>query len=148
MENLIAEETIEIEAPVSVIWELLTDPDKIKKWFPGKMDFKSEGILEMGNEMYWKNSNGKTFAKGTVIEIEPERYIRISMHFADWDKEADTDALTHIYSIFQKNKKIRLTHTYGDFAKVPGGKKLYEEYIATAAPGNTALKTIKEMAEE
>lgn len=148
MKNLIAEETIEIEAPVPVIWELLTDPEKIKKWSPFQPDFQNEHVLEMGNEIYWKNNEGRIFAKGTVIELEPGRSIRISVNFTEWEKEADPDALTHIYSIFQKNKTITLTHTYGDFEKVPGGKKIFDEYINTVSAGPAALEKIKELAEQ
>ena len=148
MEKMIAEEWIEIDAPVPIIWELLTDPDKIKQWSSVKVDFNNDDILALGSEFDWKDGKGQSYAKGTVIEFEPEKYIRTSVHFNNWETQADPDALTDIYSIFQKNGKIILTHTYGDFASVPDGQSLYKAYLQTVTPENKELQKIKEMAEE
>ncbi|MBC7937755.1 MAG: SRPBCC domain-containing protein [Rhizobacter sp.] len=148
MKQLIAEEAIEIDAPLSVVWELLTDPDKIKKWTLLKIDFNEDSPLEMGSEFYWKDEKGKACARGTVIEFERERMIRTSAYFYHWNRFVDPDALSEIYMVVKKNGKLLLTHTYGDFSLVPGGEEIYRDYIKGVTPENTELKKIKEMAEE
>jgi len=148
MEQLIAEESIEIDAPVRVVWELLTDPDKIKNWSALNIEFKEDSLLEMGSEFYWKDEKGKTYGKGTIIEFEPEKAIRTSAYFYSWNKSIDPDALTDIYMVSKRNGKVLLTHTYGDFSQVPGGRELYEEYVRSVTPENRELKKIKAMAEE
>jgi uncharacterized protein YndB with AHSA1/START domain len=71
MESLFtAKATVQIEAPATEVWEALTQPETIKKYFFGAeaiSDWQEGGPIVFKGE--WE---GKTFEnKGTILKIKP-----------------------------------------------------------------------------
>jgi uncharacterized protein YndB with AHSA1/START domain len=73
--DLFLHTSIDIDAPVSKVWEALTNPEIIKKYFFGtntKTDWKVGSPITFEGE--WQ---GKTYHdKGTILAYEPERLLR------------------------------------------------------------------------
>jgi uncharacterized protein YndB with AHSA1/START domain len=71
-EDLTIEESISINAPITVVWEALTTPELIKRWFFGvdtETEWKPGGPIVHRGEY-----QGKPYEdRGIIVEIEPPR---------------------------------------------------------------------------
>lgn len=100
--NMIAEDHIataytSIEAPVSKVWDALTNPAVIKQYMFGA-DVQSE--WQQGAGITWKGEyNGKHYEdKGTILNIEPGRNLQYS-HFSPLSGEEDKPENYHTVNI-------------------------------------------------
>jgi uncharacterized protein YndB with AHSA1/START domain len=75
--NITGRAGIEIDAPVSQVWEALTNPELIKKYFFGTNTFTD---WKPGSQIKFKGEwQGKTYEdKGTILEFIPEQRIQYS----------------------------------------------------------------------
>lgn len=87
-QNLIAKQSIVIDAPVSKIWDALINPAIIKKYMFGTnvvSDWK------VGSPITYRGIwNGKTYEdKGTILELVPERLF-VSTYWSSMSGLTDT----------------------------------------------------------
>ncbi len=107
--NLIAKSSTTINAPVSKIWEALTNPELIKEYL-----FGSEVITDWkeGSPVIYKgNYQGKTFEdKGNVVKVEPEKLL-ILTHWSPLSGTPDTPENYHTvtYAIAANNVDTQVT---------------------------------------
>lgn len=148
MKKLIGKESILINAPVWRIWEILTKTVYLKKWFTLKAEFGPGTELKQGSGILWKDEKGNPYARGFIIEFKSNKIIRTSPTFYNWKRLVDATDFNESYQLSREKGGVRLTHTYGDFAKIPDGRDLYKEYIKSATPENKELEKIKELAEK
>lgn len=92
-ENLVAEVSEDVAAPVAQVWEALIDPDKIKRYMFGTT-VKSR--FEVGEPITWKGEwKGKVYEdKGTILRLEPRRLLAYS-HFSPLSGERDAPENYH-----------------------------------------------------
>jgi uncharacterized protein YndB with AHSA1/START domain len=78
--GLVATAEIDIAAPASVVWEALTDPERIRQYFMGAT---VETDWQPGSPITWSGEyNGQSYQdKGTVIETQPGRLLVLT-HFS------------------------------------------------------------------
>jgi uncharacterized protein YndB with AHSA1/START domain len=73
-DELRTEESITIEAPIESVWEALTTPELVKRWFFGvdtETDWKAGSIIVHRGEY-----QGKPYEdKGNILQIEPPRLL-------------------------------------------------------------------------
>jgi uncharacterized protein YndB with AHSA1/START domain len=73
--NLIAKSSIAIHAPLSKVWQALTDPEIIRQYF-----YDTEVITDwkVGSPIVWKGEwEGKEYQeKGTILKSEPQRLLQ------------------------------------------------------------------------
>lgn len=96
MEKLQAQKSIRISATVKQVWEAITNPEQIKKYYFGTewvTDFKKGSpILFRGN---WDH---ETFEdKGNILEIEPMKLLR----FNYWISNSQTADIPENYIVVQ-----------------------------------------------
>jgi uncharacterized protein YndB with AHSA1/START domain len=92
------EKTVAINAPVSVVWNYLTDPDLMKKWM-GEPEMKIEIITDwkVGSPIIVKGFHHVYFEnKGTVLQFEPDKLLRYS-HLSSVSRLPDA---VENYSVF------------------------------------------------
>ena len=135
MPELVIEKSIEINAPASRAWEVLTDPDLtrewVKEWWPEFIVLESDWVP--GSFMHWKAAGGEI--EGKLIDIEPNKLLRYSFTMPQ-----DIVTLT----LDERGGQTLLSVTHGDFAEKPDG----EEYYQGALAGwGMSLPKIKELAE-
>jgi len=80
IEGLFTRDSIEINAPLSVIWKILITPKYIRKWEDFPADWGGKDKLTIGREIVWKDEDGNPSVKGTVIKLEPERLLQVTLH--------------------------------------------------------------------
>ncbi len=95
--NLIAKASITINAPVSKVWEALTNPEIIKKYMFGA-DVISD--WEEGSEIIWRGEwQGKNYVdKGKILRIEKNEILEYS-HYSPLSGKEDVPENYHIVTI-------------------------------------------------
>lgn len=79
-QNLTAEATTTIQAPAAKVWEALTRPDLIKRYF-----FGSDVVTDwkVGSPIYYRGEwQGRSYEdKGTVLDVQPGKRL-VSTHWS------------------------------------------------------------------
>ena len=103
--------SVKIKAPVSKVWEALTDPAVIKKWFYGT---NTKTSWKPGTPITFEgNWEGKSYLdKGTVIDIRPQTLVK----YTYWSSLAGTEDIpenyvTITYELTGKNDETKLKIT-------------------------------------
>ena len=86
--------SISIHAPAKEVWEALTDPDDIKKYFMGatvKTDW------QVGSPITWSGDwKGKAYQdKGEILAFEPEK----KLSYSHWSPMGGTDDVPQNYHV-------------------------------------------------
>ena len=104
MENISLKTKIDINAPVTEVWDALTNPVIIKQYFFGT-DLKTD--WKKGSPVIWTGEwEGKTYEdKGKVLEVDPGKYVRYSY----WSSMSGTDDKPENY----QNVSYTLTENNG-----------------------------------
>src|ERR1700722_8330056 len=78
---------IDIAAPASVVWEALTDPERIRQYFMGATVATD---WEPGSPITWSGEyNGQAYEdKGTIVEAQPGRLLVLT-HFSPMTGQPD-----------------------------------------------------------
>jgi uncharacterized protein YndB with AHSA1/START domain len=71
---------VNINAPISQVWQILTAPELMKKWMMPDLEIDIITSWKIGSPLVIRgNMNGKNFEnKGTVLEFEPEQSLQYS----------------------------------------------------------------------
>ncbi len=103
MENLTAHSSIDIDAPVSKVWDALVKPEIIKEYMFGT-DVVSD--WKEGSKIVWKGEwNGKKYEdKGIILDLKPEKLLRYS-HFSPLTGEPDLKENYHTVTVELKEEK-------------------------------------------
>ncbi len=95
-QNLIAQASITIHAPAAKVWEALTQPELIKRYF-----FGSEVVTDwkVGSPIYYRGEwQGRSYEdKGTVLEVQPNQRL-VSTHWSPLSGMPDTPENYHTVS--------------------------------------------------
>ena len=80
MAGITSEAEIDIAAPAARVWQALTDPEIIARYFFGS---QVETDWKPGSAIIWKGEyEGKRYEdKGRVLEVRPNRQLKVS-HFS------------------------------------------------------------------
>ncbi|MBV8965636.1 MAG: SRPBCC domain-containing protein [Mycobacteriaceae bacterium] len=91
--NLIAKAEIDVKAPAAQVWNALTDPDKIAKYFFGS---QVQTDWRPGSPIVWRGEyNGNRYEdKGEVLEVDENRLLRVT-HFSPMSGLPDTPENYH-----------------------------------------------------
>jgi uncharacterized protein YndB with AHSA1/START domain len=109
MEDHVAGATIEIDASPGEVWSALTDPEQIEKYM-----FGSQVVTDWqpGSPIVWKGEyEGKKYEdKGEVVEIEPERRLKVT-HFSPLSGQEDIPENYHtvLYELEKHGQKTRVS---------------------------------------
>jgi uncharacterized protein YndB with AHSA1/START domain len=127
--------SLEIDAPPTEVWRVLTTPELVREWAAAY----AEGIqirtsFREGESITWKAANGATRSCGTVAACKPERLLRFEYQGDGRGVFSDT------FEISEADQKTRLMFTSGPFAQA--------DFEALERPTQLAIEEIKSLAEE
>lgn len=92
-ENHISTSTIEIDAPPSRVWDVITDPEAMREFF-----FGSEVVTDwvVGRPIIWRGVwEGKPYEdKGEIVAFEPGRLL-VTTHFSPLTGQPDAPENYH-----------------------------------------------------
>lgn len=139
--DLILKTSVTINAPVSKVWDALTNPEQIKKYLFGtetKSDWKVGSPITFTGE--WE---GKAYVdKGTILELVKEKTLKYnywSNFTGEKDEPANYSNIT--YSLSEQNGKTVFTVTQDNF-------KTTELVEHSEKNWGIVFNTIKEMLEK
>lgn len=139
--DLTAVSTIDIEAPVSKVWEALVTPPLIKQYLHGtdvETDWKPGSPISFHGE--WK---GKSYEdKGTIIKVDPNQLIQYSFWSSLAGKPDDpSNYIVVTYRLEDRHDQTRLTISASD----PNADEKTRDHMAQN--WDMVLKSLKEMLE-
>jgi len=147
--ELIVKNEIDINAPASTVWAVLTNPEHTKKYMYG---CKTVSDWKIGSPLLWKGVwEGKEMVavKGSIIDIQPGSFLAYTTIDPNNPNMPDTpeNYLTVTYLLSETNSHTHLIVTQGNYTKVADGEKRYNEAI-NAGGWKTILDKIKQIVEE
>jgi uncharacterized protein YndB with AHSA1/START domain len=144
MPELLMRKNIEVDAPVEILWKVLTDSEFIRQYMFG---CNAETDWKPGSALLWRGAaDGVVYVKGNIVSIEAP-YRLVYTVFDPNSKIADTPSnyLTMTYDLKKRGDRASsLEIIQGDFAAVANGQKRYED---SNDGDNSLLVSIKNLAE-
>lgn len=142
--ELIVRRSIEIKAPASRIWELLTDPGHTVKYM-----FGCEVVSDwkIGSPLLWRGvSDGVVYVKGSLIALEKEKLLSFTVFDPNAGiEDTPSNYTTVAIELIPGKGSTTLNVTQGDFTGVVDGEN---RCLSTGAGWDSALPRIKELAEQ
>ena len=137
-QTLIVKHQIQIEAPLSKVWEVLVAPKYIRQWddLPSGFD---DYYLEPGRVIEW---TGVT--KLTVTESQPNEFLKLSLYVDKWEQPPAAYDIAYTYRLSEESGGVLLQLEIGDFSVLEDGQAYYDSSVEFAG---TALEKIKNLAE-
>jgi uncharacterized protein YndB with AHSA1/START domain len=146
MAELITRHTLDVDAPVSTLWKVLTNNEFIQKYMFGCL---AETDWKPDSPLLWKGAaDGKVYVKGSIVSINPP-YL-LSYTIIDPNNASIPDIpenyLTVTYTLRERGPAAStLEITQGNYAMVAKGQERYKD---SANSGGMILQGIKKLAED
>jgi len=147
MSKLFVDQSTEINAPVSNVWEVLTKREYTSQWAPefsGGSPFQIESDWYPGSPVLWKDSESKTIVEGNVTALQPQKLMRFTVFDVRNERPPVTEEDGITYQLSEKDGKTILHVLQGDFSAIPDGEK-YRDMSADVWA--RVLPKVKELAE-
>ncbi|MBT2697393.1 SRPBCC domain-containing protein [Bacillus sp. ISL-40] len=149
MGKLFVDQTIEINAPASKVWDVLTVSEYNNRWATefssGGPQFQLESTWELGSPVLWKGEDGTVIVEGNVTALEKNKLLRFTVFDVRSEEKAlvtEEDGIT--FQLSEDNGKTTLHILQGDFSVMLEGKKYRD---LSAEIWDKVLPMVKEMAE-
>src|SRR5690349_12272822 len=126
MSKLFVDQSIEIDAPVSKVWQVLTAREYTAEWVPefnGGSPFHIESEWKPGSPVLWKDQNGRTIVEGNVTALKPGQLLRFTVFDVRSEKTPVTEEDGITYQFSERDGKTMLRVLQGDFSGMPDGEK-------------------------
>jgi uncharacterized protein YndB with AHSA1/START domain len=148
MKELIIENSIEIVAPATAVWDALVNPEMTKQYMFGCITISD---WKVGSELLWQGHyEGKdiVFVKGFIIEIDaPNKLVYSTFDPNSAMENIPQNYLNVTYQLSENEGKTKLEVIQGDFSKVADGEKRYLESTNNGEGWNPILVEIKKLVE-
>jgi len=129
-EPLIVKNSISINAPVSKVWDVLTNPMQTKKYMFG---CETVSDWRVGSQLLWKgifDGIEIVAVKGSILQIEQEKLlVYTTIDPNSGIEDIPENYLTVTYKITEENGQTSLTVSQGDYSMVGDGEKRYKEAV-------------------
>ncbi len=145
---LLINNTINIHAQASKVWDMLTNPEKTKLYMFG---CETVSEWEIGSELLWKAEyEGKemVFVKGFILDLIPNKLLSYSVFDPNSSMpDIPENYLTVTYQLVELEGATLLNVTQGDYSKVAEGERRYQESFNGGEGWNPILVNIKQLLE-
>ncbi len=148
MPKLFVDKTIEINAPASKVWDVLTSHEHTAEWAPefaGGAEFHIESDWKPGSPVLWKDQNGNVIVEGNVTALEPNKFLRFTVFDVRGEKPPATEEDGITFELSEQSGKTTLRLLQGDFSAMPEGEKYHR---LSAEVWDRVLPKVKELAEK
>ena len=126
MPKLFVDTSIEINAPIARVWEVLTDSGYTAEWaseFSDGSPFHIESDWKLNSPVSWKGLDGKTIVEGNVTALQPGKLLRFTVFDVRSKRPPVTEEDGITYQLSERNGKTTLHILQGDFSAMPDGEK-------------------------
>jgi uncharacterized protein YndB with AHSA1/START domain len=137
--------SLDVNAPISALWKVLTDNEFIPQYMFGCI---AETDWKPGSPLLWKGAtDSKVYVKGNIVSINAPYSLAYTIIDPNNPAIPDIPAnyLTVTYTLKERGSQAStLEIAQGDYSTVANGQKRYEE---SAGAHDFILQTIKKLAE-
>ena len=148
MDKLIVKNSININAPISKVWDALTNPEQTKKYMFG---CETVSDWKVGSPLLWKGSyDGKemVFVKGIILEIQPNRILKYTVFDPNASyPDIPENHLNVTYELTEQGERTTLTVLQDGFENAAEGEKRYKDVYNNGEGWNPILVAIKKLIE-
>ncbi|MBZ4188120.1 SRPBCC family protein [Niabella beijingensis] len=134
MENTVIEKTVIINAPVSKVWNVFTDP-AVTKQMGGYYDTD----WKPGSSFGFRNMQGNKVTNGELLEFEPGRLIKHDL------RESDNETILSVITYEFREEDGATILTGKEVMKHPLEQTAFDD---AEAGWEFALKAVKDLAEK
>ena len=135
---LTVKDQVEIDAPVSKVWEVLIAPKYVRQWDDLPEDF-GDYYLERGRIIEWTGRS-----RLTVLECEPNALLKLSFYMEKCELSPASYDINYACKLTESGAGVLLELEIGDFAALADGEDYFQASKEFAA---TALEKIKNLSE-
>jgi uncharacterized protein YndB with AHSA1/START domain len=150
MTKLFVDKMMEINAPASKVWDVLTRSEFNRQWAvefsSGGPEFHLESTWELGSPVYWKGQDGTVIVEGNVTAVRQDKLLRFTVFDVRMEERpevSEEDGIT--FQLAEVDGKTTLHILQGDFSAMTNGQ-YYRD--ASAEIWDKVLPKVKKMAEE
>ena len=137
MSSDFVEKTIEINAPVSTVWRVFTDP-----FLTRQMGGEYVSDWKVGSSFSWKDLNGQVLTYGSILKLEPQKLLQHNL----FDSEAPSTAAIQSVITYEFHEEDGRTTIR---AREDFSRSRIDKEIADAMEGwDAALDSVKQIAEK
>jgi uncharacterized protein YndB with AHSA1/START domain len=144
MTELVIRKSLEVDAPVAILWKILTDSHFIRQYMFG---CSAETDWKAGSPLLWRGAaDGVVYVKGHVVRFNPPHSLAYTI-FDPNSMIADIpeNYLTMSYELTERSDSgSTLQIAQGDFSAVEDGEKRYEHSLKGDDSVLTGIKTLAE----
>jgi uncharacterized protein YndB with AHSA1/START domain len=147
MPKLFVDKTIEINAPASRVWDVLTQREYTDVWAPefaGGAEFHIESDWRVGSPVLWKGQDGSVIVEGNVTALEPNTFLRFTVFDVRGEKPPITEEDGITYELTERGGKTTFRLLQGDFSVMTDGEKYHR---LSAEVWDRVLLKVEELAE-
>ncbi len=148
MEKLIVTNTILINAPAAIVWDVLVNPSQTKKYMFG---CETVSDWQVGSSLLWRalyEGKEAVFVKGIIIDIQPEKLLKYTVIDPNAAMaDIPENYLNVTYELVGPNGEINLIVTQDGFEGAADGQKRYGDVYNNGEGWNPVLVQIKALAE-
>ena len=148
MSKLFVEKTIEINAPVSKVWDVLTSREQTGEWaseFAGGAPLHIESRWKLGSPVLWKDQDGTVVVEGKVTALESHTLLRFTVFDVRGDRPPVTEEDGITYRLTEQSGKTTLRILQGDFSVMAEAEKYHR---LSAKIWDRVLPKVKALAEQ
>jgi uncharacterized protein YndB with AHSA1/START domain len=143
---LIAKSTITIDAPVPVVWGLITNPDAIQKFMLGMQAVTN---WKAGSELRWIGRHGERpndNARGVIEKVDPDRQLCYSFFYPGYGYPDEPQYYNRIiYELVAADGQTTIAVQQADFSVFKDGETMRKH---SQEFWDLVLKNLKELAEQ
>ena len=147
-EKMIVKNSIDIKKCASVVWDVLINPAKTKKYMFG---CETVSDWKVGSDLLWEGSfEGKkmVFVKGKIVKIEPNKILKYTVIDPNASyPDIPENYLNVTYNLFEEGDKTILMVTQDGFENAADGEKRFKDSNNNGEGWNPILIEIKKLAE-
>jgi uncharacterized protein YndB with AHSA1/START domain len=131
------EREIDIDAPIDVVWTVITEPEHINRWFTdfAELDVRPGGEGRFGWNV--KATNRKHVVNLRVERLDPPHFFSFRWNYPDGDEPTETNAPLVEFSLEAHGGSTRLRLVESGLEKNARSEEEKEAYFAEHASGWT-----------
>lgn len=129
------EREIDIDAPIDVVWTVITEPEHITGWFTdsAELEVRPGGEGRFGWDV--KATNRKLVVNLRVERLDPPHFFSFRWDYPDGDNPTETNAPLVEFSLEERGGSTRLRLVESGLEKVARSEEAKETYFAEHTRG-------------
>jgi uncharacterized protein YndB with AHSA1/START domain len=133
------EREIDIDAPIDVVWTVITEPEHITGWFTdsAELDVRPGGEGRFGWDV--KATNHNMVVNLRVERLDPPHFFSFRWNYPDGDDPTETNAPLVAFSLEARGGATRLRLVESGLERIARSDEAKEIYFAEHTSGWTSI---------